>query len=378
VDNAGVDGTAGVEAKRRRRPGLALTAAIVIALAFAGAARARTINVDRLAQALQDNPVQVNGHARISPGQVQALRRQIAQRDPGRIWIAVVSDLSPNQTGELAQDLADTLLANGVVIVASGSNYHVTTSWGSGRAARQRLTQAVDRPGDSLDVQMQRAIDGFATADAAAGHPGSFSGATGTQTQTSPSTSGTSTGAQTPPSTPATTTSGGGGGSGGLVAGLIVLVIVVGLGTASGVRYMRRSIRTSHRRKEQAADVQAQAQADFGKLGDEIGALDIDSSMPNASAQGKDEYAKALDCYQDAEKRLAKSNDGYQFERAQAAVRQGLEHVHAAERLFNPASDPPPPSADVVAELSKLAALRDRGALTPAEFAAEKKRLLGE
>jgi hypothetical protein len=50
---------------------------------------------------------------------------------------------------------------------------------------------------------------------------------------------------------------------------------------------------------------------------------------------GKDEYAKALDCYQQADRRLEQSGDEYQFERATAAVREGLEHVTAAERLLN-------------------------------------------
>ena len=104
-------------------------------------------------------------------------------------------------------------------------------------------------------------------------------------------------------------------------------------------------MRASRRRKEEQADAHGQVQADFIKLGEAIEALDIDSSMPNASARGKDEYAKALDCHEQAERRLQKSGDEYQFERAVAAVRDGLEHVRTAERLLNqpdtPAVTPP-------------------------------------
>ena len=42
------------------------------------------------------------------------------------------------------------------------------------------------------------------------------------------------------------------------------------------------------------------------------------------------------------------------------------------------AAGPPPKHVDVVEELTKAAALHDKGALTDAEFEALKKRLLGE
>jgi hypothetical protein len=60
--------------------------------------------------------------------------------------------------------------------------------------------------------------------------------------------------------------------------------------------------------------------------------------MPNASARGKDEYAAAIECYQDAERRLKTPDDDYQFERAVEAIKRGLAHVRAADQLFNPPS----------------------------------------
>ena len=152
--------------------------------------------------------------------------------------------------------------------------------------------------------------------------------------------------------------------------------IVLGILGAAYARRARGSLRAAHWRREQEADLHAQAQADFVKLGEDIGALDIDSSMPNASTEGKDEYAKALDCYQDAEQRLKHTDDAYQFAQAQDALRRGAQHIEAAQHMFSAA--PAPVSAGVLEQISKLAALHEQGALTDAEFSAEKRRLLGE
>jgi hypothetical protein len=58
--------------------------------------------------------------------------------------------------------------------------------------------------------------------------------------------------------------------------------------------------------------------------------------MPDASPEGKQEYAQALECYEQAERRMRQAGDEYQFERALEAIRNGLAHVGNADRLFNP------------------------------------------
>ena len=167
---------------------------------------------------------------------------------------------------------------------------------------------------------------------------------------------------------------------------IIVVVVVIILFVSGGLTSLRRargSMRAEHWRKEQSADERAQAQSDFVKLGDDIGALDIDSSMPNANSQAKDEYARALDCYQDAEQRLKRADEVDQFAKAQEALSRGAEHIRAAQQLFSaaPAATATATAADtagVVDRISKLAALHQQGALTDAEFAAEKHKLLGD
>ncbi|HEU4465572.1 MAG TPA: SHOCT domain-containing protein [Agromyces sp.] len=66
----------------------------------------------------------------------------------------------------------------------------------------------------------------------------------------------------------------------------------------------------------------------------------------------------------------------------QAAAQQQWEAQQYEAQQAAPPPPPPPPAApaggvDVVAELQKLAALKDQGILSDAEFAAAKAKLLG-
>jgi hypothetical protein len=303
-------------------------------------AASQSIDVSSLAQALERTPVQIVGSPSlsISDGAARTLSTRIRKVDPGRIWIAVVPSMSQGPTSRLSNALSGYLNADGggtVVVVAGGSVWG-STSWEDGGAATARLAAAFKNPREPLARQLGTVIDSFASGDAAAGHP-KIGGSPGTASQSSTTSQ---------PSEPA---SGGGGSSSsssssssGLIVGLVALALVVLFVLARSGPRMRRARRASHRRKQEQADAHEQAQADFVKLGEAIEALDIDSSMPNASARGKDEYAKALDCHDQAERRLKKADDEYQFERALAALKEGLEHVQAAGQLLNQPDAPAP------------------------------------
>ena len=72
-----------------------------------------------------------------------------------------------------------------------------------------------------------------------------------------------------------------------------------------------------------------------------------------------------------------------QAEQDAAAQQQWEAQQYEAQQAAAAAPPPPPPAApaaggvDVVAELQKLAALKDQGILNDAEFAAAKAKLLG-
>ena len=307
-------------------------------------AASHSIDVSSLAQALQRTPVQIVGSPSlsISDGAARALSTRIRKVDPGRIWIAVVPSMSQRPTSRLSDALSSDLNADGggTVVVVAGGSVWASISWEDASAATARLAAAFKDSHEPLARQLRTVIDSFASGDAAAGHP-KIGGSPGTASQSSTTSQ---------PSEPA---SGGGSSSSsssttsssGLIVGLVALALVVLFVLARSGPRMRRARRASHRRKQEQADAHEQAQADFVKLGEAIEALDIDSSMPNASARGKDEYAKALDCHDQAERRLKKADDEYQFERALAALKEGLEHAQAAGRLLNqpdaPAATPP-------------------------------------
>jgi hypothetical protein len=298
-------------------------------------AASHSIDVSSLAQALERTPVQIVGSPSlsISDGAARALSTRIRKVDPGRLWIAVVPSMSQGPTSRLSNALVSDLNADGggtVVVVAGGSVWG-STSWEDASAATARLAAAFKDPHEPLARQLRTVIDSFASGDAAAGHP-KIGGSPGTASQSSTTSQ---------PSVPASTSNGSGSGSSktssssGLIVGLVALALVVLFVLIRSGPRMRRARRASHRRKQEQADAHEQAQADFVKLGEAIEALDIDSSMPNASARGKDEYAKALDCHDQAERRLKQADDDYQFERALAALKEGLEHVQAASQLLN-------------------------------------------
>jgi hypothetical protein len=358
-----------------------LVATVVIAAPAASAGDVVTIgdvDVAALGKSLPSNPVQAAGKPdpTLSRSQRTSLAARIKKKDPGRIWIAVVSPFDPQQTGDVSSSLADYINKPGVVIVVSGSNYHVTTSWESGTTAAERLGRAVNHPGDSLVVQMRKAIDSFAKADAARHHPGSGGGQSHTATTNDQGT------VTAPSTTNGPSNQNGGSSSGGLIAALVILVLILIPATLFGTRFARRQMRASHWQREAAADSRTQAQADLVKLGEDIGALDIDSSMPKASAQAKDEYSKAIDAYQEAEQRLKSSDDAYQFAKGREALARGQEHVRAAGALFGGGSAPlqttPTAAGDtsIADQLQRLASLHDRGDLTDMEFAEQKRQLI--
>lgn len=323
---------------RRARIGwlIGLVAAVVAVAGSTGALAAVSgVDVDQLANALEQAPAQVVGSPSfsLSPAEVRRLRAEILKTDQGRIWVAVTPALSQRRTSALSNALSEHLNADGggTVIVVAGPNVWGSTSWEDGEAARSRLAAAFAHSSEPLASQLRRAVDSFARGDAAADHP-KLSGAA---TSTSPTTAVSPGTAPAPHITGSRKSAGSGA---GLIVGLVALGVVLLVAASIAGPRLRRRRRATHRRDEERQDLEDQTQSDFGKLGDAIGALDIDSSMPNASARGKDEYAAAIDCYQDAERRLKTPDDDYQFERAVEAIKRGLGHVHAADRLFNPPS----------------------------------------
>jgi hypothetical protein len=306
-----------------------IAAATSAAVVLASAAAVAVADPQTLASSLKSNPVQSiavpkSSFSALSRSQIDSLKSEIANLDSGRIWIAVVSPRSDSALSDLADPVFGDLPDGTLIAVAEDpqepdqTNWWVGATWQSSDSAQTQLNDVIQgyhRGQGSLFDDLRLEVQSFARADAAARSRGFAS-----------------------PGNPLTPTT---GGSGGFPVGLVVTGgIVLLLGAGVGGRYLRQAARSSHWRREENADVHAQAQKDFIKLGEEIVALDIDSSMPNASPAGKDEYRHAIGCHEAAERRLKHADDPYQFQKALYAIKAGLRHVRAADQLFNPPRDP--------------------------------------
>jgi putative oligomerization/nucleic acid binding protein len=333
-----------------------------IAALLAAVAAVASADSQSLASSLTGDPVQNIGakssFTSLSASQITSLETEIARFDLGRIWIAVVSPRNDSSLSNLADPVFGDLPAGTLIVVAEDpnnpntTNWWVGASWQSSEAAQTQLNDVIQgykKGQGSLFDDLRLEVRSFARADAAAGHPPLGSSGNGS-------------------ASPAPSDQGSGFPFGLAVTGAIVLL----LGGMGGGRYLRQSARSSHRRGEESADAHEQAHKDFIKLGEAITALDIDSSMPNASSAGSDEYRHAIGCYEAAERRLKHADDAYQFQKAVWAIKAGLRHVHAADQLFNPPHDP----NKEIDDLARLAELHRSGALTDDEFAKQKAKLL--
>ncbi len=72
-----------------------------------------------------------------------------------------------------------------------------------------------------------------------------------------------------------------------------------------------------------------------------------------------------------------KAQGQYEQEQYEAAQQQAAMQQAAQQAVAQQQAAAPAPAVDVVAELQKLAALKDAGVLTDEEFAAAKAKLLG-
>jgi hypothetical protein len=346
-----------------------VTASAVVVVVLAAVTPVALADPQAQASSLQNDPVQTiavpkSSFTSLSPSQISSLKDDIARLDPGRIWILVVSPRSDTELGNLADPVFSDLPAGTLISVAqdpqnqNNSNWWIGSSWESSDAAQTQLNDVIQgyRKGQgSFFNDLRLEIQSFASGDAAAGHPSLSSS-----------------------DNPVSSSGGSGDSSGssfpfGLVIPIAILLLI---GAPIGIGYARRTARSAHRHREESADTHAQAQKDLVTLGDAITALDIASSVANANPQGKDEYRHALGCYEAAERRLKQPDDSYQFQKALSAIKAGLRHVDAADKLFNPPNDVKHDVNDEVNDLSRLADLHRSGALTDAEFAAQKAKLL--
>jgi hypothetical protein len=293
---------------RRRRPSARrwlFTITAALALAVLTAAPAAAVTAAEVAKALAQSPVYVAQDAPFTVDKDALVRKIDAADTP--IFIAVLPASATGETGRdanaLGRKIAGELRKPGSYLVTAGTKYTAaSTELGRGEA-KQLADQAFlrDHRGNPAAAVSQW-VDGVATA--ARGEPAAQSG-------------------------------GGGGGGGGVGVGTIAvltLLLVGGGALIFGARRRRRQ-REAERRRE-LEEVKQVAQEDLVALGDDIRALDLDTSMPDADPEAVRHYTEAVDQYQKAANALDQARRVEDLAPVSAALEAGRYEMSATKAIL--------------------------------------------
>jgi hypothetical protein len=307
--------------------GAAVMAAVLVCGGAASASAASTAR--EVAAALRSDPVFVDESQSglLTVPQRGELRLRILHEDLGRIKIAVVAPASVERAGgagPLANAIDQAMPGRpGSLLVTDGSRFHVVTSHTVVEPTADAVRAAVVRHRDeALDAQLLAAVDGIAEVDP---------GAERDVNAPPPSVS--------VPAIPAIPNPDnveddiGEGVQIGLfiVAGAIALPFLIG--TFVFLMALRRRRTAVHDRERiEEGDTRDELVA----LGEELQSLDLDVDMPNASARGRDEYARALNLYDRANRLLLKDDPSeVELYEARRSIEEGRKRLAAARDALN-------------------------------------------
>jgi hypothetical protein len=302
-------GGRGRPARPAGRLGLAAAAALALVALAAGPAAADAASV---AAALRGNPVFVDPDAPIKPDKAGLLEQVQAAGTP--IFIAVLPDAARQETGgntdELGRRIANRLREQGTYLVTAGTTWTAASTQLEAGEARRLAAQAFEAHGRDLDAALGQWVGGVAAAARGAGEPA------------------------------AQTSGDGGGGAGGVLAGVAVAtVLVVGGGALIFGARRRRREREAQRLRE-LEEVKAVAQEDLVALADDIRALDLDTSMPDADPEAVRHYTEAVDHYQRAAAALDRARRAEDMAQVSTALEAGRFSMASAKAILE--GRPPP------------------------------------
>lgn len=122
-----------------------------------------------------------------------------------------------------------------------------------------------------------------------------------------------------------------GGGSGGDGSSGTSGLLLLGLIALGGGAFALVRRRNKRRELEQVKSV---ARDDLIALGDEIRALDVDASLPNASTDAKQHYNQAVEIYQSAEQGLDRARRTEDLRPISEELERGRYEMQSAQALF--------------------------------------------
>jgi hypothetical protein len=300
------------------RVGAVLLIAMVTACGAAASASAAS-TAREVATALRSDPVYVadSQSGLLTVPQRGRLRLRIVDADIGRIQIAVVSPKSAQRAGSL-RALANAIDQampgrRGSLLVTNGPDFHVVTSHTVVEPTAAAVRAAVEsHDSEGLDAQLLAAVDGIAEVD-----PGADS-----DLNAPPGSS---------PGTPRTPDVGDDIGD-GLRIGLLIVAAAIALPFLIGAIALLMALR---RRRAAVQDRErldeGDARDELVALGEDLESLDLDVDMPNASPRGREEYQRALDLYDRANRLLLKHDPSeVEMYEARRSIEEGRARVAAA------------------------------------------------
>jgi len=295
-----------------RVPGVFLLAMVITTSWTASASAASTAR--DVAAALRSDPVFVaeSQSGLLTVPQRGEVRLRIVDADIGRIKIAVVAPKSAERAGGLAAlaNAIDQAMPGrpGSLLVTTGTGFHVVTSHAVVEPTAAAVRAAVEsHRTEGLAAQLLAAVDGIAEVDP---------GADSDLNSPSPSSSAN-------PRPDEVSDDIGEGFRIGLLIVAAAIALPFLIGAAALLMALRRR-RTAVHDREQLDE--GDARGDLVALGEELQALDIDVDMPDASPTGRQEYERALDLY-DRANRLLLKDDPSEVELYEA--RRSIEEGHA-------------------------------------------------
>jgi hypothetical protein len=307
----------------RRAGRLAALTLAALLLAAAPAAAARY--VDAAADGLRADHVYVDQGAAAIVAEEDAVGLRDAVAEAGTpIYIAVLPAAARQEAGEdtvmLAQRIAAKVAQPGAYMVIAGNQWAAGSAGGTLPEGRAR----------ALGEAAFGAHRGNAPAALAQWVQGVAAAAEGGQAQPGDAAQG---GQET---VGGGDTGGGRGGATGTVLGVAVvtLLLVGGGALIFGARRRRRE------RERELAEVKTVAQEDLVALGEDIRALDIDTSMPGADPEAVRHHAEAVDAYQRAARILDRAARPEDLAGMSAALEGGRFSMASARAILE--GRPPP------------------------------------
>jgi hypothetical protein len=274
--------------------------ALLLAVLIAAPAAASAASV---AAALKTSPVFVDPEVATSVSKAALLSRVEAADTP--IYVAVLPASEVTEHGgtlkDLAKEIANGVNRSGAYMVTAGDDWMAASdTLGAGQATRLGREAFEAHPNDPTAALLQF-VDGVSAA--ARGEP-------------------------------AAQTSGDGGGGGSIATVAVLAVLLVGGGALIFGARRRKREREAERQRE-LEEVKSVANEDLVALGDDIRALDLDTSMPDANPEAVRHYTEAVDQYQKAATALDRARRTEDLAPMSSALEAGRYSMSAAKAILD-------------------------------------------